>query len=294
MMKKKLLLIATAAALVLALAIPALALAQSQGTATATNPAVRDSLAIVAPRAAAIGAPVQMTVFRASDQTAVAGAGVWSVAGDNITVLKDEISNLKGEPADELQAAALQALDAHATFLGYTDQSGKIFHAFNDNGRYLLATFKSGFLPGFRPIAIGRVILPSLTIEAPKTTVVDDKVDVTVVQKGTEEGVKDVDIWAMTPAQARALKAQISILRQSDNSTLISSTIENAIRSEGSSFLGTTNGAGKLEPQPAFPVAGGYLLVALGQGYRPALKGIFISKPAPVPNHNPKSPYTSG
>lgn len=273
-MKKKLLLIATAIALVVAMAVPALALAKSQASSGSTPAPARDSLAVVAPLSAEAGATVQMTVFKASDQTPMAGAEVWAVAGANITILKDALAKLKGEPADQLQAAAQQALNTRANLLGRTDASGSLLHAFNQSGRYLLVALEPGFLPGFRPIGIGRAALPTLVIEAPNRAAVSQKLDLTVLQQGTQEGLGDVNVWILSRAQAQALKTSISDLRQSGNTTAILTTIEKT--ATAGVLLGTTNGAGKIDPQPSIQIAGGYLLIGLKHGYRPGLKAIMI------------------
>jgi hypothetical protein len=277
-MRKKLA-AAIALALVAAVAVPAFASAATPGPASAASVPVQGSLAIVAPRAAAVGATVQMTVFKASDQTTVAGAHVWAVSPDKLRAVTQQLNRLAGQPQEQADAAADQAIDVIAVPLGRTDQNGILTHQFQEAGRRLLVAFKAGFFPDARPIAIGTGAGPArLTIHAPARAAVSEKIDITVVDAVKQQGIKDARVWALTKAQAEALKGRlVAGPGQSANETATAS-IESQLNVQGT-FLGTTNGAGKLEPQPSFANAGAYVLVAIKAGYRPTIKGILVGAP---------------
>jgi hypothetical protein len=222
-----------------------------------------------------------MTVFKASDQTTVAGARVWAVAPDKMPAVKDRLNKLAGQPQEQADAAAGQTIDIIAEPLGRTDQNGILTHQFNEAGRRMLVAFKAGFLPDARPIAIGRTPgLARLAIQAPARAAVGAKVDVTVVDAATKQGVKDARVWSLTRAQAEALKGQIAAMPGQTAGETANASIERQLNIKGI-FLGSTNGAGKLEPQPSFSTAGGYVLVAFKPGSAAALKGIVIVNAQP-------------
>ena len=279
-MRRKLAITAVALSLAAAVAVPALAMAAAPVPAPAPSVPPQGSLAIVAPRVAAVGATVQMTVFKASDQTKVAGAQVWAVTPDKLPAVKDRLNKLAGQPQEQADVTAGQPIDVIAVPLGRTDQNGILTHQFNEAGRRVLVAFKAGFFPDARPITIGAAAgVARLDIQAPERAAVNEKIDVTVVDAATQQGVKDARVWALTKAQAEALKSQLAPgPSQSANETAVAS-VESQLNVRGI-FLGATNGAGKLEPQPSFPDAGAYVLVAVKAGYRPAIKGILVGAPA--------------
>jgi hypothetical protein len=274
-MKKRLGIIALITA-VLALAItPVLVFAQGETTTSAVRP-VKDGLAIVAPRAAAVGQKISMTVFQCSDQTPVSGAGVWLLTLEKLEVLKGALNNLKnnGDVADQDKKS--EALfGVHGTLLGRTDASGKLWHTFNDAGRYVLVTFKAGYWPDFRPIAVGDVSQgrPRLAIDAPNRAEVGEKIIITVTDKETQEKVKEAGVWALSGDKAESVKAQFTSQKAGSDQDALAAQIENSLNVNGV-FLGKTNGDGKV--QHAFDNAGGYLLVTFKRGYVPAFKPILI------------------
>jgi hypothetical protein len=276
-MKRKLVLIATAVALV-ALGIPAIALAQNQESQKAVRPHLKGAVDVVAPHVAPVNEQVQMTVFYSVNQTTVEGAGVWAVSADKIEVVKREIEAIENKAANEIAAAAEQVLDVHANLLGRTGPDGKILYTFMKEGRYLLVAFKPGFCPDLRPIAIGVLpaARPALVIETPRRAGPGEKFDVTVTEKRTGDAVKDAKVWALSPEKAEAVKAQMDTLKQNTGANSLEAAVENTLAISGV-FLGSTNGAGKLEPQPSLEDAGVYVLVTFKPGFWPAWRAILIA-----------------
>ncbi|MBI4187524.1 MAG: hypothetical protein HY530_08500 [Chloroflexi bacterium] len=272
-MKRWSVLIATAmASLTLALT-PLLAVAQGEEETTNSEPAVRDALAIVAPRVAPAGQEISMTVFRSWDQETVEGATVWAIAPDRVEALKEAAARLRKDnrpAAEEPDYDAL--LSAHGTVIGQTDGSGKVGYSFENEGRYMLVAVKEGYLPDFRPIAIG-VKPAALAIDAPGRAEVGEQVTITVFQRGTEDAVKDAGVWAVTRDNVESLRAEIAARKQSGDREALQAATEEALSIHGI-FLGTSNGSGKVHY--AFENAGGYLLVAFKRGYLPGLKPIAI------------------
>ena len=273
-MKKKLLLIVITTAILALTITPMVAFAQDQETTTAARP-IKDGLAIVAPRAAAVGQLISMTVFQCSDQTTVEGADVWAVAPDRAELIKGEMSNLKNlNPADQDKKSE-ELLNLHGIFIGRTDATGKVWHTFNTTGSYMLVTFKPGYWPDMRVIIVGKPsgTIPRLVIDAPNRAEVGEKITITVTEKANQEPVKDAGVWALNREKAETIKAQFSTQSTVTDQDALAADVENALNINGI-FLGTTNGAGKLNY--AFENSGGYLLVTFKRGYLPGYRPILI------------------
>ena len=271
-MKKKLMLTAATLALIAATVPAALAFAQTQQPGPQALPAIKDGLAIVAPRVAPVDKEVSMTVFRRSDQTPVEGAGVWAVTQDKIEALKADMDSIKGNN-DAAQQESTLAL--HAALLGRTDDKGKVFHTFDDAGRYLLVTFKAGYWPDMTAIAVGvkPLRLPALTINALGRADVGERVTITVNEKATGDAVKDAGVWALSREKAEAIKAELADRKSNADAAQLESIVEDTLNVNGT-FLGTTNGAGKLTT--SFDADGTYLLATYKRGFLPAYKPILI------------------
>lgn len=269
-MKKKLTLIAVTIALLALVITPTVVFAQD--TATTNIRPIKDGLAIVAPHVTPVGQEISMAVFQCSDQIPVEGAGVWLVTPEKIELLKGELSNTKKNGEDQ-DSKTEELLGIHGTFLGLTNADGKLYHTFNIAGRYSLVTFKRGYWPDVRAIVSGNVTTPSLVIDAPNRAEVGEKITITVTQNDTQEPVKDAGVWALSREKAEALKAEMSAQKANGDQEALLAQVENTLNINGI-FLGTTNGAGKLDY--TFEEAGGYLLVTFKRGYLPGFKGILI------------------
>lgn len=271
-MKKKFTLMALTLAILAMVITPSLVTAQDEET---TVRPIKDGLAIIAPRVAAVGQDISMTVFQCSDQTPVFGAGVWALSPEKMESIKNQLSNNQ-EVTDEQRESLL---NAHGTFIGYTDESGKIWHSFTDDGRYSLVTSKAQYWPDRRLIVVGS---PSgsrshLVIDAPNRAEPGEKITITVTENNGQDPVKDAGVWAVTRDAAESLKEEIAAAKTSADPTAIQTQIETSLNLHGI-FLGMTNGAGKI--QYAFENTGNYLLVTFKSGYLPGFKPIII---APIP-----------
>jgi hypothetical protein len=277
-MKKWSIIVAVVMALLLVAAIPLSALAQDGDDVTADSASrLRDGLAIVAPLAAPVDTRISMTVFRCSDQEPVEGAGIWLVSREKMEALRQEVAALRDN--DDLDAASdayERLLDVHGTFLGRTDEKGKLWHSFGSEGRYVLVAVKRGYLPDSRPIAVG--MLPRvLAIRAPWRAEVDKDVTIAVYRRGTENPVEEAGVWAFTREDAESLKAAVSGMRESGDQAAIDAAVTEACDIHGI-FLGTTDDDGKLSY--AFKDAGGYLLLARKPGFFPGWRPIVIVDPS--------------
>ena len=276
-MKKKLILVASSIALLFLMLPASIALAQSQESSTETQPAIKDGLAIVAPRVAAVGKEVSMTVFKCSDQTPIEGSGVWMFTPEKAQAVKEQFSTTSRQ---NNSAAQEEALNINGTFLGRTDASGKVWYRFNREGRYVLATFKPGYWPDWRIIAVGNKPLSrsALVIDAPRKVEIGEHVTIKVNERGTQEPIKDAKVWAVTREQTSLIKNEISGLRESGDQTTLQAEIENSLNLYGI-YLGSTNGDGKVHY--AFQNTGGYLLIGYKFGYWPGLRPILVVQGLP-------------
>lgn len=116
--------------------------------------AVREVLAISAPKKAAPGDSVNITVDQKGTTDPVSGAGVWTIDFSNAKALKDKLAELRTANKGNLQNADwASVLSNLATSLGTTDANGQVTHSF-DKGRYLLITTVKGCVPAYTSIAI--------------------------------------------------------------------------------------------------------------------------------------------
>ena len=118
------------------------ALAQTDEDVTVSqNPTIRDGLAIVAPRVAPVDTEISMTVFKCSNQEPVEGASVWLVTRDKLETLRQEMARFKGKNGPNTEQEDYESLlSIHGTLLGQTDEEGKVWHSFDNAGRYLLGS----------------------------------------------------------------------------------------------------------------------------------------------------------
>ncbi len=117
--------------------------------------AIREVLAINAPRKAAPGEIVTISAFQRGTADPVEKAGVWAVTRANLQNLKDRLKAVREANKEHLWEADWESvLNEHAALLGYTNDSGQVAHIFADAGGYLLISAKKGSLPGYAVIAI--------------------------------------------------------------------------------------------------------------------------------------------
>lgn len=129
--------------------------------------AVREVLAISAPKKAAPGDGVTVTVTQKGTTDPVSGAGVWAIDFANAKALKDKVLALRQANKGNLNNADWDsALSSLAISLGTTDANGQVTHSF-DKGRYLLITTLKGCVPAYTGIAI---VAPQPTPSTTSTT----------------------------------------------------------------------------------------------------------------------------
>ena len=250
---------------------PTLAQSEQDGTAS-SQPRYKVGLAIVAPRWAPVGQEVSMRVFERLNQNPIEGAGIWALTRDEAEALKQEMTSIRETSDSANQEPDYESLaNVHGTLLGRTDGNGRLRYAFTEEGDYVLVAVKRGYFPGFAPIAI-RALPDALAIEAPRWSPVGQEVTMTVFQRGTQDPINDAGVWALTRDEAEALKQEVTSIREaSDNTTEVD--YESLVSVHGF-FLGTTHGNGELKY--AFTEEGGYLLVAVKEGYIPGYAPIAI------------------
>ena len=116
--------------------------------------AVREVLSISAPKKAAPGDKVTITVDQKGTTDPVSGAKVWAIDFSNAKTLKDKISQLRNANKSNLQNADWDsAVSSLAVSLGTTDANGQVTHSFA-KGRYLLITTLKGCVPAYTTITI--------------------------------------------------------------------------------------------------------------------------------------------
>ena len=279
-MRKRTVIIATLATLLVLVISPMSVLAQNDEDATVSSqPPVREALAIVAPWVTPVGQEISMRVFLRANQEPFSDAGVWALTQENTEALKVEMAALKedaGLAAEEPDREAL--MNSYGTFLGRTGTDGRLYHTFEETGSYVLVAFTAGYAPGFTRIRV-KSMLDALVIEAPRKAEVDEKVTITVFQRGTLDPVNDAGVWALTREQAESLKAEMESMRETGDHEAVQAALEEAVNIRGI-FLGTTNGSGKV--MYVFTEPSGYLLVAFKQGYFPGFAPIGIRAPDTV------------
>ncbi|NIO06701.1 MAG: hypothetical protein GTO40_01450, partial [Deltaproteobacteria bacterium] len=184
-MKKLTLIVSIMMALLILVAGPMTALAQDDGEAETDHPKSfwEGSLAIVAPRIAPVGEEISMTVFLRANQEPFPDAGVWALTREKAEVLKEELAALReGNNLASSDTDLESIISVHGTFLGRTDERGKLYHAFDEAGHYMLAAVKKHYFPGFTGINIG-TRPRALGIEAPRRAPVGEEVTIIAFQR---------------------------------------------------------------------------------------------------------------
>ena len=123
------------------------------GYARLTVRELPQALGIKAPRVAQVDEDVTMKVFQRGTGDPVGGADMWAFSWDQTDSLKESMSDIRSLDSSVLDYESISS-NAGGIYLGQTNNSGELTHAFNDTGKYLLLTFKDGYWPGFRWIKI--------------------------------------------------------------------------------------------------------------------------------------------
>jgi hypothetical protein len=278
-MKKWQIAVVTVMALLLTVLSPMQILAQSDEVeGGVAGPKIKGALAIVAPRMTFVGQEISMTTFLRANQEPFPGAGVWALTQEEADGLRAEMETLREEGDNTVMETDFEALvDIRGMFLGRTNGDGKLYHSFNEAGRYHLVAAKKGYLPGFTGMNV-RETPRALGIEAPKQAKPAEEITISAFQRVSEEPVEGAGIWALTRDKVEALREELQVLREDISVTDEEKDYEAVVNVHGF-FLGHTNGDGELNY--AFEEAGGYLLVAVKRGYHPGFAPIGIRS---IPN----------
>ena len=231
------------------------------------------ALELTAPNRAQVGERVTLTVLQKGTGSPIAGAGVWALTREQAEAFKQDVEAMKADAALASEDFDWESIvSIRGTFLGRTGDNGELVTAFNEPGGYLLAAVKQGYIPAHHGIYIGEE-LKALEIRAPDRAPVNERVSITVLDKGTGSGIEGAGVWALTREQAEAFKQDVEAMKE--ETALASDELDwESIVSIRGTFLGRTGDNGELVT--AFSQTGGYLLVAVKRGYLPARHGIYI------------------
>ena len=273
-MKKWRILVLTMLALLLAVMSPMAVLAQSdEATLTADTPPANGALAIIAPWVTAVGQETSMRVFLRADQEPFPGAGVWALTRDAADALRAEVDSFQKAGSAAAVSADYEAMvSARGIFLGRTGADGRLYHTFEEAGRYVLVAVKGGYHPGFTGINV-REVRQGIGIEAPRRAAPSEEITIATFERATQEPLAGAGIWALTRDNVEALKAEMQALTE-DASIAAAEKDYEALVGRYGFFLGRTGDNGELNC--AFAESGGYLLVAVKPGYYPGFAPISI------------------
>ena len=266
-MKKWQAILGTMVALVMTASVPLASLAQNADEAAAARkPTFSGSLAIVAPRSVPVGKEMSLGVFQRENQNPVPGAGVWALTREKAEEVKKAVSAQTAAEAIDYEAL----LGSHGSFLGRTGGDGRLVHTFREAGQYILVAAKKGYVPDFSPLAVRGAPVDALVIKAPRMSPPGESVTITVTGRANGEPVADAGVWALTQENAAALKAKITGVEPTDNSSVDTEALLNT----HGIFLGRTHGNGELKH--TFTEEGVYVLVTFKKGYMPGFTVIAI------------------
>ncbi len=260
-------------ALVLLVATPLAIMAQSEITTYKAKPDFKGALAIVAPWSGMTGKELTVRVFLRADQEPFPGAGVWAVTKEKMEALKGELAQLKddaSQPAEEKDYEKI--IEAHGIFLGRTGGDGRLAHTFQQPGLYILIAAKRGYYPGFTAIKVNESI-KALGIEAPKRIAPGAEITINVFDRLTQDKVEGAGIWAVTKENIEVLKAAAQAFKEDTSITAAEKDYEALVKAYAI-FLGQTDKHGQLKY--TFDETGGYLLVAVKQGYIPGFSPLAV------------------
>lgn len=246
------------------------------GFARLTVKEIVPSLAIKVPSIVRVHDAVTMTVFERHSGQAVDGAGVWAFTNSDADTLINELGSAQAFNAfDSINQDYESLFNLHGEYLGRTHDGGQLTHVFHQTGKYILVTWKPGYIPGFARLTV-RDVTKSLIIRAPKTAGTGQPVTMTVYEKTnyavTETApipVEGAGIWAVLSGNLEQLKRDISEI----GAEPLTNDYEMLFNRCGE-FLGRTNENGQLTH--TFTTPGRYVLITWKPGYYPGFTSISI------------------
>jgi len=220
-------------------------------------PVAKPALAIKAPVSAPAGATFIVTVTDSKSNAPVSEANLWVLPASALPVTASATTDIA------------VYVDQHGTFLGETDAKGQVTAQFAQAGQYLLAAVKDGYNPGFAKISIGNE-LKTLAIRAPVSVKILQPFSLRVVETSVltvEIPVSGADVWAVSAPVASPITANVDIAAYAQKYGI---------------HLGITGNDGYLNPELELSRAGTYRLVALKDGYTPAILKILVVGPVTI------------
>jgi hypothetical protein len=231
-------------------------------------PLAKPALAIKAPVSAPDDASVSITVYDTKSNAPVSTASLWALPSGSLPVTASATTDIAAY------------VSQHGTFLGKTDSQGQVIAQFAQAGQYLLVAVKDGYNPGFGKISIGSE-LKALAIRAPVSVKVLQQFSLRVVETSVltvEIPVAGADVWAVSAPVASPMTANGDIAAYAQKYGI---------------HLGITGKDGYINPEPELSHAGTYWLVAIKDGYTPAITKILVVGPVvitPIPFPTPTVP----
>ncbi len=102
-----------------------------------------------------VGREITLSVFDRMSNDPVEGAGIWAISRDETATLRDEIGALRNDGTTDTAKMDYEAIvSLYGTFLGTTDEHGKLGATFDTAGVYILVAVKRGYVPGFTRLVV--------------------------------------------------------------------------------------------------------------------------------------------
>ena len=207
-------------------------------------------LVVKSPVYARVGEPVTITVYDRMTGRPVSGAGVWA------------FKIINKSPTTENTEDLVAYATTYGIFFGETNNQGQVTGKFTKEGNYIIVATKNGYSPG-----IGKIVIlgeKALAIRAPETVKINETFPLQVIEKTILTvviPVPEASVWAVMTDKIKVLDAKSDLA---------------VVAEKYGIYLGDTNERGFVEPEPTLGLPGTYWLIAVKQGYIPALSQITV------------------
>jgi hypothetical protein len=260
---------------------------------------VDDRLIIRAANRVEVDDEVPIGVFSSNGGQAVEGAGVYVLQKEEATPVSSPVNKQNQDMVavqsmtDTTSQEYIEEVKTTGNFIGYTDDNGEITHVFTQSGTYILVALKDGYIPARHMIIVTLANQSGLTIRAPESAQVEERVTIAVADRETGESIADAAVYAMKGLNiVGAGSTNKVMLQKSSPVPSVSIPVISASPSETETsiveayrpnveevkqrgiLLGYTDDTGELTY--AFNEPGRYVLVAVKDGYNPGFSRINI------------------
>ena len=208
------------------------------------------ALIIKAPDMIKIDQAVNITVFSKYGHDTIAGASVFAVRTDNISVAADGTNYIT-----MLKKFAVLA-ETNGIFVGNTGSDGTLNVKLSQTGHFMLVSTKDGFLPGFTRLTVALTARKGLNIKIPGTVETGKPVTITVFERHTHQPVAKVAIYgkiinALSLAHPPTIQPQIkTVPPQAGSSISISDSAVIPATSISANITGRVVPKGAASPLP--------------------------------------------